>query len=135
MTRGEAMDITEKLKSLLKLSSENEIVEFKTAKNNFDFDDLGEYFSALSNEANLKRQSETIEPSLAHTSGPIGPASTASKRKSPTEPPTGLLSSRSMKSSTNKVASFCFKSPLPPKASRSPSMATTTVAMANLKVH
>jgi ATP-dependent DNA helicase RecG len=57
MTRGEAMDITEKLKSLLKLSSENEIVEFKTAKNNFDFDDLGEYFSALSNEANLKRQS------------------------------------------------------------------------------
>lgn len=35
---------------------ENEIVEFKRAENNFDFDDLGKYFSALSNEANLRRQ-------------------------------------------------------------------------------
>lgn len=33
---------------------ENEIVEFKRAENNFDFDDLGKYFSALSNEANLR---------------------------------------------------------------------------------
>ena len=31
-------------------------VEFKEAKNNFHFDDLGKYFSALSNEANLKGQ-------------------------------------------------------------------------------
>jgi hypothetical protein len=29
------------------------VVEFKKAENNFDFDDLGKYFSALSNEANL----------------------------------------------------------------------------------
>ncbi len=29
-------------------------VEFKKAENNFDFDDLGKYFSALSNEANLR---------------------------------------------------------------------------------
>lgn len=34
--------------------SENEVVEFKKAENNFDFDDLGKYFSALSNEANLR---------------------------------------------------------------------------------
>ncbi|MDE5997726.1 MAG: putative DNA binding domain-containing protein [Muribaculaceae bacterium] len=33
---------------------ENEVVEFKRAENNFDFDDLGKYFSALSNEANLR---------------------------------------------------------------------------------
>ncbi|MCR5152512.1 MAG: putative DNA binding domain-containing protein [Prevotella sp.] len=34
--------------------SENEVVEFKVAKNNYDVDDLGKYFSALSNEANLR---------------------------------------------------------------------------------
>ena len=38
------------------LPSENEWIEFKEAKSNFHFDDLGEYFSALSNEANLKNQ-------------------------------------------------------------------------------
>lgn len=32
---------------------ESEVAEFKKAENNFDFDDLGKYFSALSNEANL----------------------------------------------------------------------------------
>lgn len=41
------------LDRLLALDSENEIVEFKEAKNNYDFDDIGKYFSALSNEANL----------------------------------------------------------------------------------
>ena len=35
--------------------SESEVVEFKKAENNFDFDDLGKYFSALSNEANLRK--------------------------------------------------------------------------------
>lgn len=34
--------------------SENEIVEFKKAETNFDIDELGKYFSALSNEANLR---------------------------------------------------------------------------------
>ena len=34
--------------------SENEVVEFKKAENNYDVDDLGKYFSALSNEANLR---------------------------------------------------------------------------------
>ena len=33
---------------------EDEVVEFKKAEHNFDFDDLGKYFSALSNEANLR---------------------------------------------------------------------------------
>jgi ATP-dependent DNA helicase RecG len=41
------------LESLLSLSSENEVVEFKEAKNNYDFTKLGKYFSAISNEANL----------------------------------------------------------------------------------
>lgn len=53
------MDIRE-LKSLLQqfrqLSAENEIVEFKEAKNDFPFDKIGKYFTALSNEANLKGQ-------------------------------------------------------------------------------
>ena len=34
---------------------ESEVLEFKKAEKNFDFDDLGKYFSALSNEANLRR--------------------------------------------------------------------------------
>lgn len=34
--------------------SENEVVEFKKAETNFDIDELGKYFSALSNEANLR---------------------------------------------------------------------------------
>jgi len=41
------------LDRLLSLSTENEVVEFKEAKRQFDKDDLGKYFSALSNEANL----------------------------------------------------------------------------------
>ena len=48
---------TEQLQSILEnlrnLSAENEIVEFKEAKNSYDFTKLGRYFSALSNEANL----------------------------------------------------------------------------------
>jgi len=38
----------------LRDSPESETVEFKEAKSNYDSDDLGTYFSALSNEANLK---------------------------------------------------------------------------------
>lgn len=45
-----------KLDELLSLPSENEVVEFKEAKTNFDFRDLCKYFSALSNEANLKNK-------------------------------------------------------------------------------
>lgn len=35
-------------------SFENEIVEFKEAKSNYSFNEIGKYFSALSNEANLR---------------------------------------------------------------------------------
>lgn len=47
------MNPREKFKELMEFSSENEILEFKIAKNNFELDKLGKYFSALSNEANL----------------------------------------------------------------------------------
>jgi len=42
------------LNHLLSITTENEVVEFKEAKNQYDKDKLGRYFSALSNEANLK---------------------------------------------------------------------------------
>jgi ATP-dependent DNA helicase RecG len=48
--------LSEKLLQLLAMSAENEVVEFKEAKNGYDFTKLGKYFSALCNEANLKRQ-------------------------------------------------------------------------------
>ena len=35
---------------------EYEIVEFKEAKSNYDTDKIGRYFSAISNEANLRQQ-------------------------------------------------------------------------------
>ena len=47
-----------KLSELRAMSSENEVVEFKEAKDNFDFRKLGKYVSALSNEANLKSVDE-----------------------------------------------------------------------------
>ena len=51
-----AMDISARLDALLALSAENEVVEFKEAGSGYDFSKLGKYFSALCNEANLKRQ-------------------------------------------------------------------------------
>ena len=51
MTKKELID---KLNELRSLSAENEVVEFKEAKNSYDFSKLGKYFSALCNEANLK---------------------------------------------------------------------------------
>ena len=50
MTKGQYTNI---FNSLIN-HSESEVVEFKKAENSFDFDDLGKYFSALSNEANLR---------------------------------------------------------------------------------
>jgi ATP-dependent DNA helicase RecG len=47
-------EVKNTLTELLKMQSETEIVEFKEAKNGYDFNKLGKYFSALSNEANLK---------------------------------------------------------------------------------
>jgi len=49
-------ELKAKLEKLMALPSETEWVEFKEAKNNYDFDDLGKYFSALSNEANLNEK-------------------------------------------------------------------------------
>lgn len=46
------------LDTLLNLSTENEVVEFKEAKNQYSKDKLGQYFTALSNEANLKGVSQ-----------------------------------------------------------------------------
>lgn len=50
----EATNLEDILNDLRSLSAETEVVEFKEAKTNYDFSKLGKYFSALSNEANLK---------------------------------------------------------------------------------
>ncbi len=42
------------LNEFMALPTETEWLEFKEAKDNYDFSKLGKYFSALSNEANLK---------------------------------------------------------------------------------
>jgi ATP-dependent DNA helicase RecG len=49
--------LTALLEQLLNLPAENECVEFKGAGDDFRFEKLGKYFSALSNEANLKQKS------------------------------------------------------------------------------
>lgn len=49
-------DIRQIFQELLDIPNETEWVEFKEARNNFPFEKLGEYFSALSNEANLKKR-------------------------------------------------------------------------------
>lgn len=46
--------LIQKLNELRRLPAETEVFEFKEAKNNYDSNKLGKYFSALSNEANLK---------------------------------------------------------------------------------
>lgn len=47
-------ELTQILTTLITLPAETEIVEFKKAENTFSDNDLGQYFSALANEANLK---------------------------------------------------------------------------------
>ncbi len=47
------IDPSHKLRELLALPSETEWAEFKEAKNNYGFEEIGRYFSALGNEANL----------------------------------------------------------------------------------
>ena len=47
-------------RSMLGASTETEVLEFKEAKRGFAVDDLGKYFSALSNEANLYQTSEAL---------------------------------------------------------------------------
>lgn len=53
MTQPELLN---KLNELLSLPGETELVEFKEARNDYSFEKLGKYFSALSNEANLKNK-------------------------------------------------------------------------------
>ena len=48
----------EQLNALLTLPAETEWVEFKEAKNDYSFEKLGKYFSALSNEAALAGRSQ-----------------------------------------------------------------------------
>lgn len=48
-------EVNTRLSTLLSMPNETETVEFKKAENSFSDNDLGKYFSALSNEANLKR--------------------------------------------------------------------------------
>jgi len=49
-------DLIKLLEDFIHLPGENEVVEFKKAQNGFDKQKLGEYFSALSNEANLSKE-------------------------------------------------------------------------------
>jgi ATP-dependent DNA helicase RecG len=52
-TDQQLIEILDRLRSQ---PAENEILEFKKAENGYDFTKIGKYFSALSNEANLKGQ-------------------------------------------------------------------------------
>jgi ATP-dependent DNA helicase RecG len=56
LTDREVQGQLERLLMIGTASGENEWIEFKEAKAQMDLDDLGKYFSALSNEANLKKQ-------------------------------------------------------------------------------
>ena len=49
-------ELNKKLNEFRELPGETEWLEFKEAKNDFSFKDLGKYFSALSNEANIKNK-------------------------------------------------------------------------------
>ena len=53
--KKDAYELDTILDELLK-HNENECVEFKKAQNGFDIDELGKYFSALGNEANLNNR-------------------------------------------------------------------------------
>ena len=47
------VELKEKIADLIE-HFENEVVEFKEAKTNYSFNDIGKYFSALGNEANWR---------------------------------------------------------------------------------
>ena len=50
-------ELREKIYEMLK-DFETEVVEFKEANNSYSFKDIGKYFSALGNEANIRGKSE-----------------------------------------------------------------------------
>ena len=49
-----ALELEKTLDNLRSLPSETEVVEFKEAKDGYDFHKIGKYFSAVANESNLK---------------------------------------------------------------------------------
>lgn len=53
----DAISLTAKIRQILS-ERENEIVEFKEANAQYKFNEIGKYFSALSNEANLRDKRE-----------------------------------------------------------------------------
>lgn len=50
-------NIITQLREMMQLPAETEWIEFKEAKNDYKFNEIGKYFSALSNEANLNGKS------------------------------------------------------------------------------
>ena len=65
------IELDKKPQQFLSTNDENEILEYKEAKNQYDFDKIGKYFSALSNEANLLGKSESeylLSPAVAQIS-------------------------------------------------------------------
>lgn len=51
------VQLCEKIREMI-VDFENEVVEFKEATTNYHFNDIGKYFSALGNEANLRGKRE-----------------------------------------------------------------------------
>lgn len=102
-------ELTNILDSLLNLPAETEVVEFKKASNGFGDQELGQYFSALSNEANLKGMSRAwlVFGVENHTHEVVGsqykntrPALDAMKKRSPIRLRVGIRSSRYMNCGT-----------------------------------
>ena len=50
-------ELKELIRQLI-IDFEDEVVEFKEARSNYSFNDIGKYFSALGNEANLRDKKE-----------------------------------------------------------------------------
>ena len=49
--------LIEKIKQMI-ITFEDEVVEFKEARTSYSFKDIGKYFSALGNEANIRGKKE-----------------------------------------------------------------------------
>lgn len=52
--------LIDKIKDMIEIF-EDEVVEFKEARTNYSFKDIGKYFSALGNEANIRGKKEASE--------------------------------------------------------------------------
>ena len=71
MKAHDAQVLYQKLSELLALPAETEWLEFKKAARSFHFDKLGQYFSALSNEAcNLLQEMSKNDRSIRTQGGP-----------------------------------------------------------------